>query len=356
MRFNSRIIIASLAVASCCAIVARGQNRDKVSDAANAKRLPAATGAAAQTQKPTGSAKKPGEPAKPAATETGAAAAPAESADEKALRASAETFTKLYNAHDSKGLAALFAQKAEMIDEDDNVVKGREAIEQEFGKVFQANPKASMQVDIESIRVLTSQLAIEEGTARSQDSPEAPEDITTYVAIHVKTDGKWLLACVRDWDAPAAELTPHDRLDRELSWLLGEWIDESPDSTVHTVCKWRDNGNFLMQEFQVHVGGEIAMSGTMRIGWNALTRQFQSWIFDSHGGHSTGLWSRDGDRWIAKMQGATATGEAGSSTNYYRPVGNDTIAWGSYDRVVDGERLDDIGEFVVKRRPPPPSE
>jgi hypothetical protein len=168
--------------------------------------------------------------------------------------------------------------------------------------------------------------------------------------------GKWQLACVRDWDAPVTALTPHDLLERNLAWMLGEWIDESPDAVVRSVCKWHDNGNFLMQEFEVNVGGQVAMSGTQRIGWNAVTKQFQSWIFDSHGGSSTGFWTRKGDRWIVKLQGATATGEAGSSTNFYRPVDADNLAWGSIDRVIDGESLEDIDEIIVKRRIPAPTE
>src|SRR4029077_5424960 len=99
------------------------------------------------------------------------------------------------------------------------------------------------------------------------DSPDDPESVTDYVAIHVKTDGKWLLACVRDWDVPPAEPTPHDRLE-ELAWLVGEWIEEGPDSNVHTVWKWHDNGNFLMEEFKVQIAGEVAMSGTVRVGWD----------------------------------------------------------------------------------------
>jgi uncharacterized protein (TIGR02246 family) len=293
--------------------------------------------------------KKPAEVAKPRG-------ATPEDPEERAIRASAEAFTRLYNAHDPKGLAALFSPKAEMIDENDRVVKGREKIEESFANVFKNFPDASMEVDVTSIRVLTPMLAIEEGTARSKDFKEDPEDATVYVAIHVKIDGTWQLACVRDWNAPSAALSPHDHLERDLSWLVGEWIDESPDSVVHTACRWHDNGNFLMQEFKVNVAGQIAMSGTVRIGWNAVTKQFQSWIFDSHGGHSTGFWVREGDRWIVKMQGATASGETGSSTNYYRPIDADTIAWGSIDRVIDGESIEDINEIIVKRRPPLPAE
>jgi uncharacterized protein (TIGR02246 family) len=349
MRIKRGIIVVAVVAVLCGGYIAQGQIREKAAESVK-KGAEAGKTAAQAVQKPADPAKKPADTTKTAAPK------PAEDPEEKVIRASAETFTKLYNAHDAKSLAALFSPKAEMIDEDSQVVKGREAIEKTFVAVFKEHPKASMQVDVESVRVLTSMLAIEEGTARSKDSPDNPEDVTIYVAIHVKTDGKWQLACVRDWDAPAEDLSPHHRLEQNLAWLVGEWIDEGPDSDVHTVCKWHDNGNFLMQEFQVNVGGEIAMSGTMRIGWDAVAKQFKSWVFDSHGGHSTGAWLRDTDRWIIKMQGATAKGEAGSSTNYYRPIDKDTIASGSYDRVIDGERLEDIPEIIVKRRPPHPTE
>jgi uncharacterized protein (TIGR02246 family) len=344
MRIWSGVVVACV-VAFSGGYLVQGQNREKPAEKA-AEKTKAASPAAAAPAQP---GKKPGAPAKVESTN------PAEDPDEKLIRASAEVFTKLYNAHDSKGLAALFAPKAEMIDEDDNVVKGREAIEREFAKVFKEYPQASMQVDVESVRVLTSMLGIEEGTARSKDAPDDDEDVTVYVAIHVKIDGKWQLACVRDWDAPNDALSPHDLLARDLSWLIGEWIDESPESTVRTTCKWHDNRNFLMQEFEVNVQGEIAMSGTMRIGWNAVSNQFQSWVFDSHGGSATGFWQRSGDGWIVKMQGATATGEVASSTNSYRLIDKDTIAWSSTDRVIDGEEQDDVDEIVVKRRPPPPA-
>ena len=359
MRIKSGIVAVALTSALWCGFVAWGQNREKTAPSAKKGAAPDAKKADTKKVGPE-AGKKVTDTAKPDAGKTGttrpANTTVAEDADEKAIRDSAATFTKLYNAHEAGKLAELFALKAEMIDEADRVVKGREAIEQAFTGVFKENPQASMQVEVESVRVLTPSLAIEEGTARSTNSPDAPEDVTVYVAIHVKVEGKWQLACVRDWSAPLEEPAPHDRLQQDLAWLVGEWIDESPDSVVHSVCKWDDNGNFLVQDFQVNVGGQIAMSGTNRIGWDAVAKQFKSWVFDSHGGHSTGAWLRDGDRWIIKMQGSTAKGEVGSSTNYYRPINGDTIAWGSFDRVIDGERQEDIPEIIVKRRPPPPKE
>lgn len=310
----------------CVGFIALGQNRDKVESA------------------------KKAEAAKPAANK------PAADPEEQVIRTGAEEFVKLYNAHDSKGLAQLFAHKAEMIDENDNVVKGREAIEKSFHRVFKQHPEASIQIDVESVRVLTPSLAIEEGVTRSRNSPNDPEDSSIYVAIQAKVEGKWHLVCVRDWEAPPAELTPHERLEQSLSWMIGEWVDESPNSNIHTICNWDETGNFLIQQYHIHIGGDIAMSGTMRVGWNAASRQFQSWTFDSNGGHVTGNWIPDGERWIVKVQGVTAKGELGSATNYYRPIDNETIAWGSLFRVLDGERQPDISEVIVKRRAPQPGE
>lgn len=359
MRSKSVFFLAAIASAVCWCYFAEGQNREKTIESAKVKSDAAANSAttvqpkANQSAKPADAGKKPAEPPKPAAGKP--APVDTDTDDEKTIRASAIAFVNAYNDHDSKAVAALFAQKAEMIDDDKQVVKGRNAIEKAFASVFEANPKIVMQIDVESLRVLTPSLAIEEGTTRSKNSPDHPEDVSTYVAIHVKVDGKWLLACVRDWDAPAEEPTPHDRLE-ELSWLVGDWVEESSESVIRSSCQWHDNGNFLIQEFNVQFGGKVAMSGTMRIGWDAVRKQFKSWVFDSKGGYVEGYWLRDGKQWIVKSQGATAVGEAASATTVYVPVDDDTVIWSSFNRVVDGELQDEIAPVVVKRRPPSPTE
>src|SRR5260370_29545925 len=136
MRVRTGIVVATIAAALCCGLIARGQNREKnlegMKKAPDAGKKPAADAA----RKSTDAGKKASDAGKAAAVKAPQARAPAEGADEKTIRASAETFTKLYNAHDAKGLAALFAPKAEMIDEDDQVVKGREPIENAFADVL----------------------------------------------------------------------------------------------------------------------------------------------------------------------------------------------------------------------------
>lgn len=275
-------------------------------------------------------------------------------ADEQAIRASAAEFVKAYNSHDAKAAAALFALKAEVIDETGHLVKGREAIEADFAAMFKQFPQASTKIDVDSVRILTPNIAVEEGTMRAAPVPKGPENVSGYVAVHVKVDGKWLVGSVRDFEAPA-ELTPHDRL-QDLAWLVGEWINENTDASVHTTCRWADNGNFLLQEFDVRMAGGIALSGNTRIGWNGQLGQFQSWVFDTEGGHNVGTWTNRGDEWVVKSHGVTPQGEAASATNVYRFINKDTLTWRSYDRTIGGEPVDDIPEFIIKRRAPAPKD
>ncbi|MGQ0637513.1 MAG: YybH family protein [Planctomycetaceae bacterium] len=301
--------------------------------------------------KPAGQSPEKKKDGKPAPPQDATAARDAE--DEKVIRASAEAFAKAYNAKDAKGLAALFALKAEFIEEDGTLTKGREEIEKSFAEMFAEHPRATIAVEPDSVRILTPNIAVEDGVVRGIPEPDGPENVSTYVAVHVKVDNKWLVASVRDFDAEPEDPTPHDHL-RELDWLIGEWIDESPTACVHARYDWAENGNFLLQTFHVQAGDQITMSGNMRIGWDPLAKQFKSWVFDSDGGYLEGWWIRSGDEWIVKSHGVTGDGDTASSTNVYRLIDYDTVGWRSYERIVGGELQDDIDEIVVKRKPPPP--
>lgn len=331
MQFRLGTMTGVAVVALCCGLIAAGQNPQKK---------------AAEPAKP--GAAKPSE-----TTRSAAAAETAEDAEERAIRASAAAFAKAYNDHNARAVAELFALKAEIIDESGELTRGREAIEQAFAAVFKEHPKVEVQCEIESIRILTPNIGVEEGLVRSKQAPDEPESVSSYVAVHVRVEGKWLVASVRDFEAPPPEPTAHDRLE-QLAWLVGEWVDESPQAVVHSSCDWDETGNFLIQKFEVRREGRVGLSGTMRIGWDAVARQIRSWVFDSQGGHVEGFWLQSGDEWIVKARGHTSAGETASAVNVYRRVDNDTIAWRSFERTLDGEPLEDVPPVTIKRKPPKP--
>ena len=72
--------------------------------------------------------------------------------------------------------------------------------------------------------------------------------------------------------------------------------------------------NFLLRSFDVRVKGKPALTGTQRIGWDPLTKQIKSWVFDSTGGYGEGLWMRQGDQWVIKATGVRPSGRTTTAT------------------------------------------
>src|SRR5262249_28046263 len=89
-----------------------------------------------------------------------------ESADEAAVRKTAQEFARAFNKGDAKAMAALFTKDAEYDGPDDEPIRGRDALEKAYAEFFKKNPKATIDVKIESIRLIGRHTAVEEGSLR----------------------------------------------------------------------------------------------------------------------------------------------------------------------------------------------
>lgn len=272
------------------------------------------------------------------------------SADEAAIRADIAKFVEAYNAGDAKAVAALFTPDGHAVDKDGNDVEGRKAIEQTFADLFAATPKKNLEVFVESIQFVGPDLALEVGTTKETPAPGEPPEYDRYTVIHVKRDGKWQMALARDEEGPVA--TPHERL-QPLAWLVGDWVDDDGSVVVVSSCRWSKDGNFLLQDFKLELNGRDAMDVTQRIGWDPLTKQIHSWVFDSEGGYGESLWTRNGNDWIIKATGVRPDGTTASATNLLTRTGADGYIWRSTDRVVAGEPQLPMAVKIVRKPPQP---
>jgi uncharacterized protein (TIGR02246 family) len=288
----------------------------------------------------------------PGATAPGPAGAgqPGRSDDEKAIRAVDDAFVRDYNGGDSKALAALFTDDAESIESQGDRFQGRELIERRFAETFAASPGVQIAIEIGSIRFLSPDVAKEEGHTVVTPVKEA-QQVRPYIVLFVKRHGRWLISSVREGSVPL--IRPHDRL-RDLEWMVGDWVDQAPDSEVRINCRWSEDGNFLIRSFTVKHRGKPVMTVTQRIGWDPLARRIRSWEFDSEGGYGEGTWSRDGDRWVAKHTGVRPEGVAASSTNVMVKERSDLVRWSSTDRVLGDASIPGSSSYVLVRVPPPP--
>jgi uncharacterized protein (TIGR02246 family) len=278
------------------------------------------------------------------------ASRPALSADEQAIRAVDDVFISNYNRGDSKALTAMFTQDAEIVEADGFRYQGWGSIEQSYTDTFALKKGVKIALEIDTIRLLSPDVAKEEG--RSIVTPEKGAPLSRlYTVLFVKRDGHWLISSVREETDPLAR--PHDRL-KELDWMIGDWIDEGADSVVRLHCQCSEDENFLFRKFTVKRQGKPVMTVTQRIGWDPLARRVRSWEFDSQGGFGQGKWSRAGERWVVKSTGVRPDGTTASATNVMIHERPELVRWVSTDRVIGDQSVPDSEAYVLVRVPPPP--
>ena len=261
----------------------------------------------------------------------------------------AEQYVAAYNQHDAAALAQLWDENAVYLNRDTGEpIEGRAAIGQMFEEMFASGEASQLSVTIQSIRLITPDVAIEDGTAEITPADGAPTT-SSYTAIHVKRDGAWYLNSVRETDMPTPPPREPNELD-QLAWLIGDWVDDSADSTVHTNWRWAKNEHFLTSNFSISVDDEVELEGTQVIGWDAANGQIRSWVFDSEGGFGEGVWRRAGDEWIVQSTSSMSDGSQGSATNIYTREDDNTFTWKSVDREIGGEVQPDVEEVAVHRQ------
>ena len=272
--------------------------------------------------------------------------------DEEAIRQAAATYVKAYSHGDAKAIAAHFTTDAEYVADDGRVFQGRDAIQKAIADSFAETPGCKLEAKIDSIRFIGPGAAVEDGTATVTPPGGAAPVNSRYTAVHLKSDGKWLIASVRD-QAPING-RQHGEKIKALAWLAGEWVDEGPDSVMLFSCHASADGNYLLRDFTIKVAGHDTMNGSQRIGWDPQANRLRTWTFDSEGGFSDGVWHRDGDSWVMKSSGVTADGQPSSATSIFTYVNPHTMTWQAIDVVIGGARLPDTGVISVVRKPPQP--
>ncbi len=222
-----------------------------------------------------------------------------------------------------------------------------------YASVFEANEGASIdEIQLTRVRYLSDTIAMEEGFVISSEAPGSPHRRSRYVALHTKqSDGKWRINTLKDF--PREPLGRQDELS-QLSWMIGEWVNEDTDSVVHTTCDWSPDGNYLLRQFtmQSHDGSEL--SGVQRIGWDPALKKLRSWTFDSEGGFFQGLWTQNGSRWLLNLHGVTADGESVTATSVYTVIDAEMVTWNYENLIVGGELRGDTEPITMVKRPPAP--
>jgi uncharacterized protein (TIGR02246 family) len=271
---------------------------------------------------------------------------------ESAIRAEAEATVKAFNAADAAALANAFLEAGELVDEDGNVYSGRAEIAGVFKKFFERFPKAVLEMEVSGARPIGETLAVEEGVRRITVEAGAAAAQMRYIAVRMKQGDRWPVVSYREFaDDPLP--TPPEML-AAVEWLVGDWVDESDEGRTTISYRWSEDGNFIIGEYNLTIGGKSAGKSTQRIGWDPVEGALRSWTFDSDGGFAEGEWAADGAGWIIKSEATMPNGSTGSATVTITPKDQDHFVVESTDRIVGGAPEPDF-KLVVARKPPAPA-
>ncbi len=267
---------------------------------------------------------------------------------EDAIRNAAAEFTKAFDQGDAEALANHFTADGVYINEAGLRFEGRDAIRQEYAKLFQVSTGLKLKMEIDSIRQISPTTVVEEGRAAlTPQPPGASRVMSAYTAVHTLQDGQWLMAHVSD---TRVELPPDTGQLEDLDWLVGTWVAERNGTRVEIKGRWIEDKHFLARSHSVAESGQVTSTGLDIIGIDPATGKITSWHFTSDGGHAIGRWAPHDNGWLIELTGTTLGGVETIAVNNLSQKDNGTLVFNSINRWVGDATLPDIQAITIKRQ------
>ena len=270
---------------------------------------------------------------------------------EEAVVRESEATVKAFNAGDAAALGRMFLDTGELVDEAGAVHTGQAAITELFTGFFGKYPKATLEMLVDSARPVGGTLAVEEGQRRITTAAGETAQVR-YVAVRSKQDDRWPIASYREFAADPLP-TPREAL-QGAAWIVGDWVDESPEGRTEISFRWSDDGNFLIGDYVMSAAGAGESRSTQRIGWDPASGQVRSWTFDDDGGFTEGRWERTEEGWAVASQATMPDGTTGSATLSISVKDADHFIVRGTDRIV-GDVAEPDFEMTITRKPPRPA-
>jgi len=259
----------------------------------------------------------------------------------------AQAFIAAFNNGDAKAVAGFWTPDGDYTDQIGRKYKGRAALEKLYTKVFAEAKGAKLTIHVASIRLVTPDVAIEEGITEVTPADGGPPTAAAFTAVGVKKDGEWYFESVHDSIA-----RPPSNAERfeDLEWLIGEWTgEETKGESARSSYAWAENKNFIVSNFATTLSGVPVVGGTQWIAWDAVEKQIRSYSFYSGGGIGEGIWTNNGKSWNIKTTAKAANGKRLSAINVVTRVDADHATWQITQLNVDGKMMPDAPAVKLKR-------
>ncbi len=274
-------------------------------------------------------------------------------ADEAALRATIVRYVNAFNDQDLQSVADIWTETATHVDrETGERTEGRDAILNDIQTAFREQPNIRLSGQVDSVRMITADVAKVDGQTLV-GVPGQPPIESTFSAIAVQKDGKWMIDSIEEMPLPQPP-TSYDALQK-LGWLEGKWVDQSDVTRVDTTVSWSPNRAFLIRSFAAQ-SEQGEQRGTQVIGWDPRSREIRSWTFHSDGSFGDGVWAESGNDWLIKSSQTTADGLAASGTYVLTRTDDDTIEMQLIAHEIEGEPQPNSDVVIMVREKQAPEQ
>lgn len=270
------------------------------------------------------------------------------SGDESAnIKASLSGFGSALARGDEKAVAQMWTLDGTYTSAEGAAYKGREAIQKRFGDVIDQNGPPTVDMVVDGLRFLGTDVAIVDGTVHRRGVPVQFSAETRFALVLQKQKGGWLISSAIE---TPLDVKTQDNPLGPLEFLVGDWSAQGPQASLLMKAEWTANKNFLTLTYLAKkADGTIVPESKQVIGWDPRAEKPISWNFDSSGGFGWGHWHKNGDKWVVSASGVTRDGSQTLATNVISVTDKDTFSWQSTGRSVDGEPLSDTAPVSVRR-------
>jgi uncharacterized protein (TIGR02246 family) len=211
------------------------------------------------------------------------------------IAAMGEAYVEAFNRGDAAAISAIWSPEGDYIGLSGMRTAGRDRIEALFAGFFARNKRAQIEVRSESLRWITPDLALEDGTTAVLRPGELRPSRSRFSNTWARQDGKWALLAVRETPVSPANHPPELA---KLAWLVGHWEARTPDGeSVRLQVAPVMDGNFLVAERTLVANGQAEGTGLEWIAWDPARKQIRSWSLQSDGGFGESFWTPAEGAW-----------------------------------------------------------
>lgn len=261
-------------------------------------------------------------------------------ADREAIRTVVGKLLTAMEKSSADDVAALLTDGAELHTEDSPSLEGKKAIIDALKKRFAGQDKRQLKLEPESLRFTSKDTATEEGIVKSSTRNRAWSS-QRYSLLHVREDGAWKIATIREWSSDDAPL-------RDLEWLIGEWQAQRDDLAVSAKYEWIGNKAFIRGNITTRQK-DRTISAMQVIGLDTRNNAVRIWIFEANGIFAEGTCKRSEDTWAFETNGESPQGLSVASKNILHHVNADTMTWQPVQLRLGDEQIADLPPLKVTR-------